>query len=183
MICKNMCLAAVTSDSQNLGIYLNVDCQKSALNLGMTVPVALPKNILQWTFNYQFQFTLPDNATELTPYYYARSLSHLNKRSLSGGSNMAERSRDVLAAPEEDHGVDEGDFEGSKDIAHRGAVYRSLEAALDSPDYGSSSVKLLDEDYLLAQDAGKSYWTSCQQKFPECPPGQGLLDLISLIEQ
>nr|CAD7425388.1 unnamed protein product [Timema monikensis] len=32
MICKNMCLAAVTSDSQDLGIYLNVDCQKSAVN-------------------------------------------------------------------------------------------------------------------------------------------------------
>nr|CAD7406440.1 unnamed protein product [Timema poppensis] len=30
MICKNMCLAAVTSDGQNLGVYLNVDCQKSA---------------------------------------------------------------------------------------------------------------------------------------------------------
>ncbi|CAG2063662.1 unnamed protein product [Timema podura] len=126
----------------------------------MTVPVALPKNILQWTFNYQFQFTLPDNASELTPYYYARSLSHLNKRSLSGESNnMAERSRNVFnnmlgVAPEEDLGIDEGDFVGSKDIIHRGAVYRSLEAALDSPDYGSSSVNLLDEDYILAQDAG-----------------------------
>nr|CAD7403522.1 unnamed protein product [Timema cristinae] len=31
MICKNMCLAAVTSDSQNVGINLNVDCQKSAV--------------------------------------------------------------------------------------------------------------------------------------------------------
>nr|CAD7411941.1 unnamed protein product [Timema poppensis] len=30
MICKNMCLASVTSDSQNFGTYLNVDCQKSA---------------------------------------------------------------------------------------------------------------------------------------------------------
>nr|CAD7198435.1 unnamed protein product [Timema douglasi] len=30
MICKNMCLAAVTSDSQNLDMCLNVDCQKSA---------------------------------------------------------------------------------------------------------------------------------------------------------
>nr|CAD7403331.1 unnamed protein product [Timema cristinae] len=28
-----MCLAAVTSDSQHLGIYLNVDCQKSAVSL------------------------------------------------------------------------------------------------------------------------------------------------------
>nr|CAD7206264.1 unnamed protein product [Timema douglasi] len=173
----------MTTTHRNPRSLVYIDGGTYKLNLGMTVPVALPKNILQWTFNYQFQFTLPDNATELTPYYYARSLSHLNKRSLSGGSNMAERSRDVLAAPEEDHGVDEGDFEGSKDIAHRGAVYRSLEAALDSPDYGSSSVNLLDEDYLLAQDAGKSYWTSCQHKFPECPPGQGLLDLISLIEQ
>nr|CAD7431361.1 unnamed protein product [Timema monikensis] len=33
MICKNLCLAAVTSDSQHLGTYLNVDCQNSALNL------------------------------------------------------------------------------------------------------------------------------------------------------
>nr|CAD7266179.1 unnamed protein product [Timema shepardi] len=32
MICKDMCLAAVTSDSQNVGIYLNVDCQKSAVS-------------------------------------------------------------------------------------------------------------------------------------------------------
>nr|CAD7255882.1 unnamed protein product [Timema shepardi] len=31
MIRKNMCLAAITSDSQNLGIYLNVDGQKSAV--------------------------------------------------------------------------------------------------------------------------------------------------------
>nr|CAD7575318.1 unnamed protein product [Timema californicum] len=30
LIRKNMCLAAVTSDGQNLGVYLNVDCQKSA---------------------------------------------------------------------------------------------------------------------------------------------------------
>nr|CAD7206941.1 unnamed protein product [Timema douglasi] len=30
MICKHMCLAAVTSDGQKLGVYLNVDCQKSA---------------------------------------------------------------------------------------------------------------------------------------------------------
>nr|CAD7396969.1 unnamed protein product [Timema poppensis] len=29
MIRKDMCLAAVTSDSQHLGIYLNIDCQKS----------------------------------------------------------------------------------------------------------------------------------------------------------
>nr|CAD7443747.1 unnamed protein product [Timema bartmani] len=29
---KNMCLAVVISDSQNLGIYLNVDCQKSGVN-------------------------------------------------------------------------------------------------------------------------------------------------------
>nr|CAD7601068.1 unnamed protein product [Timema genevievae] len=32
MICINTCLAAVTSDSQNLGINLNVDFQKSAVN-------------------------------------------------------------------------------------------------------------------------------------------------------
>nr|CAD7199541.1 unnamed protein product [Timema douglasi] len=32
MICKNMCLAAVTSDNQNLGIYLNFDCKKSAVS-------------------------------------------------------------------------------------------------------------------------------------------------------
>nr|CAD7421104.1 unnamed protein product [Timema poppensis] len=32
MFCKNMCLAAVTSDSQYLGIYLNDDCQKSAVS-------------------------------------------------------------------------------------------------------------------------------------------------------
>nr|CAD7200268.1 unnamed protein product [Timema douglasi] len=32
MICKNMCFAVVTSDSQDLCIYLNVDCQKSAVN-------------------------------------------------------------------------------------------------------------------------------------------------------
>nr|CAD7400026.1 unnamed protein product [Timema cristinae] len=29
---ENTCLAAVTSDSQNLGIYLNVDCHKSAVS-------------------------------------------------------------------------------------------------------------------------------------------------------
>nr|CAD7442922.1 unnamed protein product [Timema bartmani] len=29
---KNMCLAVVTFDSQNLGLYLTVDCQKSAVN-------------------------------------------------------------------------------------------------------------------------------------------------------
>nr|CAD7258232.1 unnamed protein product [Timema shepardi] len=38
MICKKMCLAAVTSDSQNLGIYLNVDCQKSAAAATMSEP-------------------------------------------------------------------------------------------------------------------------------------------------
>nr|CAD7392362.1 unnamed protein product [Timema cristinae] len=32
MICKNMCLATITSGSQNLGIYLNFDCQKSAVS-------------------------------------------------------------------------------------------------------------------------------------------------------
>nr|CAD7397652.1 unnamed protein product [Timema cristinae] len=32
MICKNMCLAAVTSDGPNLDIYLNVDCQKSVVS-------------------------------------------------------------------------------------------------------------------------------------------------------
>nr|CAD7425796.1 unnamed protein product [Timema monikensis] len=32
MIFKNMCLAAVTSECQNLGIYLNIDCQKSAVS-------------------------------------------------------------------------------------------------------------------------------------------------------
>nr|CAD7407097.1 unnamed protein product [Timema poppensis] len=31
MICNNMCLAAATSDSQNLVIFPNVDCQKSAV--------------------------------------------------------------------------------------------------------------------------------------------------------
>nr|CAD7457824.1 unnamed protein product [Timema tahoe] len=35
MICKNICLAAVTSNSQNLGIYLNVDGQKSAVSYNL----------------------------------------------------------------------------------------------------------------------------------------------------
>nr|CAD7261719.1 unnamed protein product [Timema shepardi] len=40
MICKNMCLSAVTSDSQNLGVYLNVDCQKVPYTVSSPVPWA-----------------------------------------------------------------------------------------------------------------------------------------------
>nr|CAD7412018.1 unnamed protein product [Timema poppensis] len=65
MICKNMCLAAVTSDSQYVGIYLNVDCQKSAVNCQ-----SAPKKL----WGYCMSMAIDDAEAEDNPSVSAQSL-------------------------------------------------------------------------------------------------------------
>ncbi|CAG2067955.1 unnamed protein product [Timema podura] len=88
-------------------------------NIGMGVPLEVPNNFLSWTYNFQFQYSLPENITEFTQ-YYSRSLRTQKRSLVTDGTSMDRREAGVLVMDQP-----------TEVPVHRGVIYQTLEERLN----------------------------------------------------
>ncbi|XP_033607304.1 uncharacterized protein LOC111864376 isoform X2 [Cryptotermes secundus] len=148
-------------------------------NIGMGFPVDLPQKILSFSMNFQFQYTQPTNFTPLKEFPEVRrsfretvdrSSSYLalqnvmDRHGLDGRNCLLRSICEVAEAP----------------VYYNGLIGELLHVIL-SPGYGFNTEEHVDWDYHEARRHGEG-GGDCRQAYPTCPFGDGLLDLISLLD-
>ncbi|XP_069696627.1 uncharacterized protein [Periplaneta americana] len=148
-------------------------------NIGMGFPVDLPKKILSFSMNFQFQYTLPRNVSELREYPEIRrslpdtvnrgtsyqAVQNVMKRyGMEGRSCLLRSICEVAEAP----------------IYYNGLIGELLHVIF-TPGYGSNMEERVEWEYHEARRRGEE-GADCQMEYPQCPYGDGLLDLVSLME-
>ncbi|XP_063219661.1 uncharacterized protein LOC134529444 [Bacillus rossius redtenbacheri] len=179
------------------------DCRGVVTSLALLlVPVAavirMPRSLVFIDGGtYKFQYTLPDNITEFTtvssrslrnaPTVFQTNNTNINSNTTAAEGGIIHRGviyRSLESALSR-KGVDgracvlRSICEAAETPLHHDGLIGELLHTVLTPDYGSSSVELIDADYLKAQQAGRRGRVDCNYLYPECPRGFGLLDLFT----
>ncbi|XP_069696635.1 uncharacterized protein [Periplaneta americana] len=128
---------------------------------------------------YKFQYTLPRNVSELREYPEIRrslpdtvnrgtsyqAVQNVMKRyGMEGRSCLLRSICEVAEAP----------------IYYNGLIGELLHVIF-TPGYGSNMEERVEWEYHEARRRGEE-GADCQMEYPQCPYGDGLLDLVSLME-
>ncbi|KAK7870129.1 hypothetical protein R5R35_011103 [Gryllus longicercus] len=145
--------------------------------IGMGIPVPLPNKTLAFGFNFQFQYNVVTNASQWAYplVVQARSARHhraafyetvemaLDRRGLPGRACVQRSICEAAETP----------------LLHEGLLGELLHMML-TPSLGHAPRELLVE-YRAAEAAGAA-GEDCAQRFADCPPGAGLLDHITCLQ-
>ncbi|KAJ3666006.1 hypothetical protein Zmor_001466 [Zophobas morio] len=160
---------------------------KIVFGFAMPIPLGL-KQSMAWGWNLQFQYVAPQytNNTSIYPPIVGRSRekrdNFVSDRSLaySGIEAILNRNglngRACLLRSICENAMDSLNHEANGLYGHL------LHIAL-TPDYGDGKTDPdLDPVYLEAKKAGE-YGVNCGSLYPDCEDGNGLLDMISLLDE
>ncbi|XP_018365472.1 PREDICTED: uncharacterized protein LOC108762794 [Trachymyrmex cornetzi] len=149
------------------------------LVVGFAVPIELSGRIVVYGQNFQFQYSLPPNATFFTEFF--TSSSRRRRKSVSWNERMTIYR--LLEDEFERRGID-GKECMKKNICEAATTFLQNEGLVGELLHllltPRKSDTPLDSEYLRALEFGREYH-DCSRIYRSCLPGQGILDQISKI--